>query len=368
MKSFLLSLLFLAVTSITQATVRIADNNANRPTAASGVFIYSGLQDAITASTSGDTILVIPSTATYGAINTFGKSGLTIIGMGFNPDSKSGLTSKVSSLTIYDNSTGLNFIGLEITTVSFTNNQNQSLSNVVIENCSLTTVSNSILSMANIFIRQNVIRPSTTNALSITAGTQSNVIISNNIFVGNDDTNDGLINITTGGATIDHNLFLGTGNTNSKAFETLNNCTVSNNIFYGRGPDAEVGMSSVTFENNLFYQTSVSLSQDSDLLGLGTNNSATGNIFSDPQFEDIPAVGPSLVSWDYNYDANLKAGSPALSAGNDVTPSQRDLGIYGGSSPFKDSGSVVPIVKSLLLPTTIQQGTNTTADIVVTGN
>lgn len=368
MKSILLSILFLLAATLANATVRIADNNANRPTAGTGVFIYAGLQAAITASTSGDTILVIPSTSTYGTVNTFGKSDLTIIGAGFNPGSNLGLTSQITTLQVYDNASNFKFIGLEISTIQFINNTNQSLSNVIIENCAIRGITNSIISLANVFIRQNVFTTTTVEAISMSAATQTNIQITNNIFSGADDTNDGLINITTGGATIDHNLFIGTGTGNSRSFESVSNCLVSNNIFYGRTPSARSSMTDITFQNNLIYQVSPAISDDAGLIALGTGNAATANVFADPQFEDVPGVSASLTSWDFNYDASLKAGSSALGAGNDVIVAQRDLGIYGGSSPFKNSGSVVPVVKSLLMPSTIQQGTNTTADIEVTGN
>ena len=78
----------------------------------------------------------------------------------------------------------------------------------------------------------------------------------------------------------------------------------------------------------------------------------------------MPVVGSNSHLFDFTLDPGLDVSSTILTAGTDGT----ELGIYGGSSPYKDSGSVLPVVRTFSAPTNVKEGTDTSADIVITGN
>ncbi|MEQ9302046.1 MAG: hypothetical protein RIF33_25930 [Cyclobacteriaceae bacterium] len=365
MKSILLSILLITAFNLAYATVLIVDQNGNAP---SGTF--SSFTIAHNTANTGDTILVIPSSSSYGSLTI--SKGITVIGPGFNPQSTNGQTAKVSDIRLNTGANGCKIIGLEIP-LFYLGYSASSLNNIVIENNLIGYLTNnSISSLSNVFIRQNVFNTGTTGASSITltVSTQNNITVSNNVFARGDNGTHASIYSTTGGLLIEHNLFLGTGASNSKVFRELNNSEVRNNIFYGRNP-VSTSLTNVQLFNNLTFGSSTTdLGDDNGSgignLGFGMNVTGDNNISNDdPEFEGTITINSSLTSWDFTYDATLGTNSPALGVAKDGSS---DLGIYGGSSPFKNTGSVVPMVQTLDLPTTIQQGTNTSADIVVSGN
>ena len=352
MKSIVLSFLFVAIASMVHATVLILDQNGNAP---SGSNIYGTFPLALDAASSGDTILVIPSTSSYG---NFGISiPLVIIGAGFNPDSQVPTTSKAATVTINSGQNGTAIIGMEITLINIGNGAG-SLNNIMIENNKIGRLKNQgISNLASVIIRQNIFEaPVNQSPITLSTATQSDILVSNNIISrGSSGSNYYGPSVTSGGVTFDYNLFLGNW-ANHAAFLQLVDCYVTNNIFYGSSPGFTSASSNVDYQNNISFGGATNTFPPS-----GTNITATNNGSSDPDFVDLSS---GTFKYLYTLDATLKTGSPALTAGIGST----EIGIYGGSSPFKNSGSVVPVVKSLLLPTTIQQGTNTTADIVVSGN
>ena len=368
MKNFTLTLLLLlSIVLVSSATVLVVDQNGNAP---SGV--YSTFALAHGQAQAGDTILLTPSTATYGNI-TISKE-ITVLGIGFNPASSSATTSKVSQIYFQLGSNGTKIIGLEIQSIVYLGYTNAtSVSDIVIENCLISSyiTHNSSNTLANIMIRQNVFNdPGNASSISLNVANQSTIVISNNIFARTNNNTHAPI-FVAGGGLIEHNLFLGTGASNSYAFRTLSGSEVRNNIFYGRNPTASQSMSNVQFFNNLvFGATTNNLSDDNASgvgnLSFGTNVTGDNNLASaDPSFNGTITIGTGLTSWQFSFDATLASGSPAIGAAKDGSS---DLGIFGGSSPFKTSGSVVPVVQTLDLPSSVQEGTNTQADITVTGN
>ncbi len=354
MKSLITSIALLFVTLNVFATVWMVDNNSNRPSSAN---IFATFAEAHTAATAGDTILVIPSTASYGAVNI--SKGIVVLGIGFNPDKDSQLKSNFTSITINNGVSDVTISGIVASAISIGHNSAASTqSNILIEKCNLNYVQNSstIQNLTNILIRQNFIQLLNNGTVQFyfRASTQSNIIISNNIFsfVGTSAYGPW---VTTGGVIFDHNTFVGTSN-GQTAFYQLVSCMVSNNIFYGKALSSTSATSSaVTFLNNLVF----GLTDNSIISGSGFT--LTGNLESaDPLFVNMAEIGP----YDFAKDFALNTGSPAINAGSDGT----DLGIYGGSTPYKNSGVSLPVVKTLILPTTIRQGTNTNANISVNGN
>jgi hypothetical protein len=352
----ILTIFLLSVSVISaQAVVRIVDNNGNRPAGT----IYETFNSAQTAASNGDTLLITPSTATYGTI-TISKS-ITVLGVGFNPDKSTGAKSTVDNITIANGVSNVNISGLVVNTLISIGQSNagHTMSNIVIEKCQLdriASVGTSAPTFSNIIIRQNLFYPSLNfnAAVTMNVNNQSNIIISNNIFSSSDSRIYGGVTSTSGGLLIDQNIFFGPGTVNQIAFSQLVNSVVTNNIFYGRNPINNAGSTtSVTFNNNFIF-------------GNGTNTipSITGYTVSnnqtvDPQFEEMP-VGV----YDFTKDVTIQTGSPALTAGE----GGGEVGVYGGSTPYKNTGVSIPVVKTLTLPTAIKENTNTSATISVNGN
>ena len=342
--TLIFSLLLAAYAS--KATVLILDQSANAPTGT-----YATFTDAQTAAVNGDTILVIPNTTSYGSVNI--SKPLVVLGVGFNPDTQLGLKSQFTSIVINVNVTaGTKLIGLVSTTMTL-GNTTGTISNVIIENCQVDRITHNASIISNVIIRQNVFQ--TTNnqfPITLTAANQSNIIVTNNIFSSPGSAYGPYV--STGGVVFDNNLFLGSVR---GAFYQLNNCLVRNNIFFERNLTTEAGFSNLVFENNLSFNATTN-----DLPPAGTNVKGSGNLVNqDPLFTNLPT---GTVTYDFTMDASLQVGSPALAAGTDGT----DLGIYGGSSAFKNTGSVLPVVKQFAMPSNVLQGTSTDADVIITGN
>lgn len=349
MKAIIFTALFV-ISAFTYATVITVDNNGNAPAG-----VETSLSTAIANATAGDTLLIIPSSSTYGNMNV--TKQLTIIGVGFNPDMEIPFTSRVNSVTIYTVASGTKIIGLEVTGTMVFGNTGGALSNVVIENNKLDNITTSgITSLTNILIRQNVIRPASSFTYSLTLNTanQSNIRVTNNIFSNSGTTNQFRgPNITTGGVTFDHNTFLGTAS--QYAFFQIINCLVTNNIFVTLSPGPQSASSNILYKNNLsngFAFGSIT----------GTNINIEGNIDNtSPTFVNLPL---STYLYDYTLDPSLLMGSAGENAGTDGT----NIGLDGGTSPFKLSGSVLPVVRRFDLPANITEGQDADATIEVTGN
>lgn len=352
MKSLITSIVLLFVTLNVFATVWMVDNNSNRPSSAN---IFATFAEAHTAATAGDTILVIPSSASYGAVNI--SKSIVVLGIGFNPDKDSQLKSNFSTITINNGISDVTISGLVVSVINIGNGSAASTqSNILIEKCNFNYVQNTSTNqnLTNILIRQNFIELLNNGQVqfSFDAATQSNIILSNNIFSYPGNAYGPWV--TTGGVIFDHNVFV--GNIGREAFYQLVNCTVSNNIFYGKAVSATSAASNgITFLNNLVFGLT-----DNSIIS-GGNFTLSGNLEpADPLFVNMA----SPAAFNFANDLALQVGSPALNAGSDGT----DLGIYGGSTPYKNSGVSLPVVKTLILPTTIRQGTNTNANISVNGN
>jgi hypothetical protein len=332
------------------AQVIIVDNNGNAPAG-----VETSLSTAITNATAGDTILVIPSSSTYGNINI--SKELTIIGVGFNPDMDIPFTSTVGNVTIQNVASGTKIIGLNITSALTFGNTSGSLSNIVVENNYLNYISYSgISSLTNVLIRQNVIRTTfgSQSNIFLSVANQSNIIVSNNIFSMTATTTSYRgPQIGTGGVTFDHNTFMGASN--QYAFYQLVNCLVTNNIFVTISPSSNLSAS-----QNVLYRNNLANASGAFTGLLGLNISTDANIEDSPVFVNLPL---NTVTYAYDLDPTLTTG-PGENAALDGT----NIGADGGTSPFKLTGSTLPVVKRFDLPANILEGNNANATIEVTGN
>lgn len=285
---------------------------------------YSNLQEAVNASSPGDTILVAGSATSYG--NVIIKLPLTILGAGYN--NPNGENSKVGEITLQRENASIGADNVKIagfitgsinlkSNFSGGNFENQILNNIIIERCYISGNLNHAYNfqITNLIMRNNIFKN-----LNILFGyNYSNSFIyakfSNNVF---DNTLFFIGSTGNGGSGVEltNNIFL---NTSAQIFSggsnQLTGLMVSNNVFYGVRPE---GCINCVFNNNLTYLCT----NDNLLSGTNPGSIGSGNIVGqDPEFENYQGG-----AFNYTHDFHLKDTSLAKNAGIDGT----DLGVYGG--------------------------------------
>jgi hypothetical protein len=354
------------------ATIRIANNNPNRP---SGPLVYSTLQAAITSAVAGDTIYIIPTGTSYGDVSIAKK--LTLFGIGYSPNKDIALTSRVGTITITsDLASGTKISGLVMTKLSI--NAGAAVSDLVIERNDLFVeirsevrnllINNNYLRGTNVFsnvpilgciINHNVI----TSQLFLTNGSNGvNILVANNVFVRSSLQ-------ASNGTIISNNIFSEATGQSGSAFYILTDCLVSNNVFYGTAPrNYSINGTYYSFERNVFNNNISFGTADNTLppsgAGVGVGNTGSGNLVGvDPQFTSYPGSGSNTFS--LTYDFHLQPTSPGKNAGTDGT----DIGIYGGGSPwvFSPTGSTLPVVQSLNVSSVIKVGDSLKVQIKAKG-
>jgi hypothetical protein len=333
-------------------TIRIANNN---PGATTGTNVYTGptaLQLAINAAVSGDIIHVIPSSTSYGDIQI--PTSLTILGIGLNPQKNIGQRSIAGTISLNGaTSSGTRISGMHFGMLAIANtNGGYTVSNILCENNQMSRVvgpgflANSI---SNIIVRNCIFNSSnnTGEGQAFEIYTNSGFIITNNIIRGN-------ISIQGDGLTVQNNLFYYSGT--SSALNTIFNCNVQNNIFYGCSPAVNASSTGNTFSNNMVFGST------NDTFTNGINaNVAVGNIVANPMLTNLTF---NANTWNYSQDITLLAGSPAIDAGLDGT----DIGPSGGATPFDPEGTFLPLIQTINVPAVVTQGTDLEVNIKAKGN
>jgi hypothetical protein len=357
-------LLALTAFAATAQTIRIADNNANRPT---GANVYPTLQGAIDAAAPDDIVYITPSTNSYGDV-TVGKR-ITIKGVGHGITEIAPRISRLGTLTIVNSSNGVdNVSGLVLTSFSFSlinfalGTGGSSYNNITLDNISggevnhttclpnvdMLVIKNSYVTaitlgncsaLTNLSIYKNVID----GARQVGLNNCSNLLITNNLFFtvidpfGNQFMTISSQNSTP--ARIEHNVFSGNGPT----FQNLSNTVVVNNIFFGKTPASGVP-GSIAFTNNTFSNNLVldSFTMPPASIG-GVANSGIGNITgTGPLFTSAAVTSTWAASVNNNY--TLQPSSVCIGAattGENIGPSG---GLYPWTGNLTLKPSNVPVI------------------------
>lgn len=392
-------ILFLTTLTATAQTIRIADNNPNRPT---GANIYSTIKAAQDAAVAGDIVFVQPSLTSYGDVTI--DRPITLRGIGFNTGKDLAYQSVLNNIRLTNtvtnttNASGSIIEGISANAVLLgfrTGSFSFSLQNITIQNCYLNYIyrddgtSLPYLATNNVIIRNCEIGvlnfaggPATTQflvygnrffaqgiAVTFTVtlpGTThpnggsnffsrstsiSSYIISNNIFSINSGIDLGGISgnanntfTTASSVLVTNNVFLGNpgiGNT----FGWITDFSFNNNIFYGFQPrPSNVTIAAFgrnAFNNNVTFNVADPLLPP---LNSGTNtNTGSGNLQNtNPLFTNVPVN----TNWSSSLDFRLQASSPAKNAGTDGT----DIGITGGAYPVTNGNiQLVPTTAPVIL-------------------
>jgi hypothetical protein len=315
MKKIILIVALLIVSFTNAQNTLIVDRNVFIDDTPSHV--YTTFAAAIAGASNGDTILIQPSSGSYGNI-TISKS-VTVLGMGYAPELNNGETSYVGNVTVTASNVkiaGLNVNGY----VSPGNN----VTNLLVEDCWIAAGAYaSAVGNANITYRGNVIRSlislnaTPTNSLNITITNNliqnlgnstlqyfnSTTIFNNNVIVADQQYSYFFLFLSPIDLVCQNNIWLFTNNTLTEVDQTGGNPIIHNN--------------SLTYHYGTPTITALN----------GTGNLDNQN----PFFVNIPANNPY---WAVTNNYNLGASS----AGNDAGTDGNDVGIYNGYYDFDMRG------------------------------
>jgi len=283
---------------------------------------YSTILSAIDAASNGDTILV--ASGTYIESLSIKKSGLTIIGQGYD------------NTLIYNGSNGVKVeadVGVFISGFKIESTDYQA---VHVDNSSSSTFEKCVF-------KSGMASGATSDiAAVLVRNTGSHKIIFNNcifresfngiaVISGNPDS----------GTEVRNSIFYKNTSRAARVDNSSTNLSITNSIIFDN-TDTFYNAGSLTSAYNLFYENTSNSTQYHGSLGI---------INSDPKFVDI-TKGYSLQSTSPCIDK----GNPTTSQ-NDPDGSRNDIGVYGG--PYTWSSG--PAVTSLSISSsTVQQGTSVT--------
>ena len=354
MRHFFAILLVMAGSVLLAQTTWVADNNVGAPT---GPNIFPTIQAAVDAAAPGDVVQVQPSPTAYGTAYIRVKN-LTLMGIGFNVDKETPLSSIMGNIYLTNNAANdsdaddVIIKGLQFGYLYPGINTGPAfvLSNALIYNCSFTGITGTWgysevdgLEMRDCYlsggisfwavIRNSLFRNNLIIGDTYLYSSAFDTSFANNLLYGG-------INIVTesGSITILNNNFIGATGSETAFLSKLKYVMVANNIFYGSTPSIAVGGSFSTefrfntFSHNLVYATGDDTMPPTGGVD-GTENNGLNNIIANPNFVN----GAVSNTWSAAYDFTLQAGSPAIGAGSDGL----DIGIYGGTYPFPDTNFVL---------------------------
>ncbi|MDO7845129.1 hypothetical protein Q5H92_02085 [Hymenobacter sp. M29] len=311
--------LAVAASQLAQAqTIRRVNNTG---VAVSGVNVYSSLQAAHDAASSGDIIYLEPSGISYGALTCIRP--LTIIGNGYYLTQNTGLQldtreSIADAITFAAGSAGSRITGCTLNT-----SMNIAASNVTVERNRFASgycyigynPSIGSVGVSGIIFRQNIVENGYSVSLypGSTAGTAvSNVNITNNILTG--------------------------GITSSGQYTRMSNILISNNVIGTLAGTSQYGIDvdNAVIKNNIMTYT-----------GAGNNftprnNAYSYNIAGNAEFgtangnQQNVTPGNLFVGGTASTDGafQLRTTSPAIGTGE----SGVDVGAFGGALPYRLSG------------------------------
>ncbi|RZK93195.1 MAG: hypothetical protein EOO62_32275 [Hymenobacter sp.] len=328
-------------------TIRRVNNTGVSVT---GVNVYSTLQAAHDAASSGDIIYLEPSNITYGALTCVRP--LTIIGNGYYLSQNTGLQvdireSIVDAITFANGSAGSRITGCNITgTLSI------GASTITIERNRLSTSYTYIgynpaigsVGVTGIVYRQNIVEngylvylyPGSTAATAI-----SNINIANNILTGGISSSGQYTRMSN--ILISNNVIGSIANPNSQYGIDADNAVIKNNILTYTG----TGMNFPPRNNAYSYNIAGNSA-------FGTANGNQQNVSAANLF-----VG-GTASTDGAYQ--LRVGSPAIGTGE----SGVDVGAFGGAVPYRLSG--IPNVPTIYQYSQLVLGNSLNATISTRSN
>lgn len=286
---------------------------------------YARIDSAVVNAQNGDTIYIPGGNFNIGELVI--NKEVTIYGAGIHPDTASatGISYLSGNVYLIDGSDSSQIQGLTITgNITFgTDASNQAVENVTIRRCKMNSLNigfSPALNAKNIFVSECLIYG------DVNGNSAQNVWITNSIIAG-------LIAYFNQNAVFSNNVFLRQGDYWNSVYviRFSNEVTFYNNIFLDESGYI-FGCTASLFQNNLFV---VNIS-----FPLG-DNTGSGNIVNLPRSGIL--VNQTGDSFSFAHDYHLQPTCAGVNAGTDG----HDIGIFGGSSPFKiGSNPVNPHIRA----------------------
>lgn len=340
MKSTFFTLLFtfLAISSFAQSLIALESGG--------NTTFYSNLEDAITASVSGD-IVYLPGGSFTPAGNLLSiDKDIDIFGVGHYPDSTlaTGQTIINGTIRVKTGADGGSLQGLYITgDVYFgSDGSNNAVNGYNISRnyiggllCLTYNSTNTPSPSQNINISENVLIG------YVHLADATNLNLSKNVF-------QSYVKRTLSQVVFSNNVFLihaSGGCSSTPTFHDINGAIFNNNIITNIGCS---GIATGTFSGNSFNHNVFS----ANIIFPYSGNPGTGNLIN--QSLATIFVNQPGGTFDYTYDLHLVSPSAGEDAGTDGT----DIGLYGTSFPYKDGAvpSNPHILTKVIAPQTNSQG------------
>lgn len=298
---------------------------------------YTQINDAVAAAANGDTIYVSGSATIY-ADATINKN-ITLVGPGTFTDKQLQLKARIPVLALASNISNVKIMGLTLgliggSNTSNINNLDISFNNfesgywysfVGITNCTNWNIHNNVFSTGPNGFWSDACKISSN-------GGCVNFVIQNNIFHSN-YTDQWIKTFNIPNGLIIHNTFISSASNALQIFAGLSSITIQNNIFYNCDPT--LGITSSAYNNNISYSNGAPFS----IMG-GSN---IDNV--DPLFANAIVGNGFSISNNYN----LQTASVANNAASDGT----DIGYYGSlaSNELSPRGEVynVPVIRNMII-------------------
>lgn len=317
----------------------IAVQNGGNPT------FYTQLDSAIVHAQVSDTIYIpCGSYSISAAIN----KQLNLVGVGHNPDSTQacGITSITGNINLQEGASYGSLTGLNLSLIII---DTDSVNHYTISRCYFNSI---YLQGAHPFFSYGVLMENTIlngiNCVSTSLPSVSYCLFLNNIFGG--FTYGKMTNCIYKNNIFLLNAYCDYGGCNDVV--CANYSTYENNIFLSNSAWSAVrSVSNSGFNNNLFVE---------NWTGPEGTNYGSNNIVNQPQSSIF--INQAGNSFDYSQDYHLQATCLGKNAGTDGT----DMGIYGGSFPWK-AGSVPfnPHIQSKYIGGATDQNGNLNVNIKV---
>jgi hypothetical protein len=368
MRNLCFSVLLAASSTVLCPHVNAAVRTVNNSTAMPGnPGQYTTINAAITASATGDTILVAGSANSYDAGGITFSKRICLLGAGYNPDNQARRSSIIAGNVTFTsvNASGSTIMGFKIAG-DLLNQSGVVVSNVTIRRNHFTgriafdADTSKYMSFSENIFQNSLLFPTNKGCPGLA--------FNNNVFCGDYGSgNVALLQLpytysSVDEVIIDHNLFVNgkygctngwcsAGYTTSTGFIKCRNAAISNNIFINMVP-IDISSSGTTyigntFTNNITYRSGSSWSN----LPYGTNY-GSGNINNTNPVLTTLFSSSSNVYLDFNTDRlHPGSGSPLISAasdGTDIGPTGGLYPIYSTTNPLLLTGEPpVPQVKSI---------------------
>jgi hypothetical protein len=274
---------------------------------------YSRIDSAVINAQNGDTIYIPGGNFNIGELII--NKEVTIFGAGIHPDTANatGISYLSGNLYFVDGSDSSQIQGLSITgNITFgTDASNQAVENVTISRCKMNTINigfSPTLNAKNLLVSECLISG------DINGNSAQNVWVTNSIITG-------LIAYFNQNAVFSNNVFLRQGDCWSSVYviRNSNEVTFSNNVFLDES-GCLFGCTASLFQNNLFVINTTFPVGD---------NTGSGNLVNQPRSGIL--VNQTGNSFSFANDYHLQPTCAGVNAGTDG----HDIGIFGGSYPFK---------------------------------